>query len=1150
MKRLHPLAVLTALVSKKSFVKLSALIALVIVMLPKAAQAQNVLQNTFTIKVELLPLKEIIAEVQKQTSVNFAFSSNAIKADRTASYTASQKTIADFLAFLQSSFAIEYKLVNDRVVLYTTATATTTSPTNKAEAASKTTTVDDKSFKATVYNEKNEPIPGVTVIERGKANGAATNDKGQVALKLINAKANLVFSSEGYETTDLPVSRISDGKVVLKTAVKGLDDVVVVGYGTIRKSDLTGSVSKVKLENASQQTSSSFEQLLQGKTSGVNITQTSGDPGSGIVFNIRGGNSLDGNQPLIVIDGYPVESNNSSVSSKTGSDYWTGEQQAGNALANLNPNDIESIEILKDASSTAIFGSRGANGVVMITTKRGKDAKDKFSYNFRQDQSELPKQIKMLNTPDFIRYANEASVNSGVDSAYRYTSIATAKDNNWQDLVFKKSFSKDHQVSFTGGDFKTKYAIIGSYTSIDGVVKYTNYTKEGISLNLDRTFSSRFKMGISSKMNFSTNSAGYQSTNHDFKGGSVVTGALRWSPTSTLLDDDGEIIVSTSNQSNPLITLERSKNLTTNVLILANLFAEYNITKDLRFKVSGGFNQNTNEYKSYWSRGTLTGDNAGGQAYRGNNNNLNYLTEFTLNYSGKVTNKSRLTAVAGYTAQNWQSGSTGIIVKGFPNDNLLYYALAYGANLSYPVSSYKEWALSSFLGRVNYTINDKYILTLTGRADGSSRLAAGHEWDFFPSAALGWNLQNEKFIKQFKFINKAKLRASYGLSGNQNISVGATQALFGVSRAAINYGSIVTGLTQTSFANPNLRWEKTDQYNFGLDLTLFRSKLSMSVDLYKKVTRDLLINLAMPADNGFLAYSTNLGQVQNYGLEIEADVKMVDTKKFKWLVSGNITFSGNKVDHLGQNQQIMGMNLLPTALDQSGTIALPGYAIGSFYGYKIDGIYQNQGEIAKGPIDPVNPTPGDFRYVDLNKNGRIDAGDRTILGNPNPNYSLGLTNNFTFRNFEASIMFMAKVGQSVLNLNRFYSDGLVYSASGNLRQEAYDNRWMGEGTSNYYPRAKRTGSLMNKRVSDFLVEDASFLRLKTVNMSYRFPPKTIKFITDFKVFISATNLWILTDYKGYDPEVSGFGLNGLNQNIDFGTIPQYRTFSLGVNVGF
>jgi TonB-linked SusC/RagA family outer membrane protein len=991
-------------------------------------------------------------------------------------------------------------------------------------------------------------LPGVSITEKGMpTNVVLTKADGTYSLSLKGTSKIIIVKYLGFKTQEIKVTQAVQN-IMLEVENAKLDEVVVIGYGTVRKSDLTGSVSKIKLENAAEQTSSSFEQLIQGKSSGVNITQSSGDPGSGIIFNIRGGNSLGENQPLIVLDGYPIESDNGSTFAKTGAEYWTTEQKPGNVLASLNPNDIESIEILKDASSTAIYGSRGANGVVMITTKRGRDGKDRISYNYRFDMSNLPKKIDVLNSFDFAAYANEASNTSGRTAAFDSTALANLKYNNWQDLIYQTSYSQDHQASLTGGDFKTKYALVINHTDVNGIVKYTNYTKNGVSLNLDRQFSNKFKIGISSKVNLTSNNAGYQSTNHTFVGGGVVTGALRWSPTSTLEDENGDLILSTGNRGNPLANLEKSINVTKNNSILTNLYAEYLILKNLKFKATGGFNQNAVEYRSYWGRGTSTGDSNNGQAYQANNNSFNYLTEYTLNYNTTVAKKHKISALGGYTNQNWRSTSNGVTVRGFPNDNLSYNALQYGSNILAPVSSYREWALSSYLGRFNYTYNNRYLITLTGRSDGSSRLSTNNKWSFFPSVALAWNLHNEKFFKN-EIVSQAKIKTSYGISGNQNIGIGATQALFGISRSANTLGSVLTGVALTSFDNPNLHWETTRQLNIGLDLGFVNNKYSLTVDYYNKTTSDLLVNLAIPADNGFLSYNTNLGEIQNNGLEFEADATLIN-EKFKWIISANISFNRNKVISLGENSMIMGKNLLPTGLDQIGSVAKPGYAIGSFFGYKIDGIYQNAAEVAAGPIDPVLPAPGDIRYKDLNGDGKISPDDRTILGSPNPKYTYGITNNFNYKNFDLTIFVMGKEGSSVLNLNRFYSDGLVYSASGNPRQEAYTNRWLGEGTSNYYPRAKANGSLLDKRVSDMIVENASFLRLKNINLSYSLKLKNQKVISGLKVFANVTNLLTVSGYKGYDPEVSGLGTSALNSNVDFGTIPQYRTFSMGLNVGF
>ncbi len=1111
--------------------------------------AQSSLDKTFTFNNNKVKLKALIADVQKQTHVNISFSSSVINTEQVIAYNATNKKVVDFLQDLEKSYKIGYQLVGDRIILYK---INDKPKTDKLTEEIKPTQ-EGNVIRGVVKNEKGETMQGVTIIEKGKPNAVASDAKGEFKIKVTNNKASLVFSFTGFEPIEVSVSNSAISNVSLTSISKALDDVVVVGYGTIKKSDLTGSVSKVKLENAAQQTSSSFEQLLQGKAAGVNITQTSGDPGSGIVFNIRGTNSLGANQPLIVIDGVPIESDNNTVNAKTGADYFTSQQQPTNALANLNPNDIESIEILKDASSTAIFGSRGANGVVMVTTKRGKTGKDRLSYAYRNDASQLPKRINMLNSKDFATYANEATYNSdstkGMYSRYRLGQIDSLTNIFWQDMVFAKSSSQDHQLSLSGGDDRTKYAIGANYTDIIGVVRNTYFRKEGVSFNLDRQCSNNFKIGITSKLNLSDNRQGLQSTNHPVQGGSVVTTALRSSPLGNPFTPDGEINIALQN--NPVSVVANSVSKTSGSLVLVNLFGEYSIIpNELKLKVSGSINQNNNKSSNYSGRGTTTGDLVGGQAYKVDNKNVNYLTEYTLTYTKLLHAGHRLNAVAGYTSQSWESSSSGMSAKGFPNDNLGADGFAYASNIvSLPVTKYQQWYLQSYLARVNYTINDKYLLTLTGRTDGSSRLAAGHKWDFFPSVALGWNIYKEQFMNKAGFISNAKIRTSYGFSGNQNIGVGSTQALLIPSRAGTGYDTIVGGVYMNSFANPNLHWEKTGQFDVGFDIAFLKDKYQLTVDYYKKTTTDLLLDLPIPSDVGFSSYPTNLGKIENSGIEIEANARFAITKKIGWKIAANIAFNQNKVINLGENGQINGSTLLPTALDQYGTIAVPGNAIGSFYGYRTIGIYQNKTEIAKSPTDAVNPAPGDIKYADLNGDGKIDADDRTILGNPNPKYIFGITNTFSYKSLELSFFIMGKIGQSILNLNRYYSDGLVYSTSGNLRQEVWDGRWKGEGTSNYYPRAKTTGSLFDKRVSDRLIEDGSFIRLKNVNLSYNVNVKKIKYLNSLKLFVNATNLFVITKYKGFDPEVSGFGLNAINQGVDYGTIPQYKTYSFGVNVG-
>jgi len=1085
-------------------------------------------------------VKDVIEEIERQTNLSFMYDNNVFRVDRKISINAENETVKSVVEKLISGENLKYEMVNRYIVI----------TSNEIPSAVQ----QQKSVSGKVTDSMGGRLPGVSVVVKGTTTGTITDANGNYTLSKVPENATLVFSFVGMKILEVAVGVKTNVNVKMEEEAIGIEEVVAVGYGTLRKIDLTGSVGKVLTEKSSEQTSSSVEQLLQGRTSGVDIIQTSGAPGAGILFNIRGTNSMGSNQPLIVIDGYPIESSNSAAQTKSGRDYWGGALPEGNALAMLNPNEIESVDILKDASSTAIYGSRGANGVVIITTKRGREGKDKLSYNYRTDISSIPKQIEMLSASEYIKFANEACLNSKQDSAFTASKIKLLEglDSNWQDMLYRTAYSHDHQLAFTGGDKRTKYSITANYTNLAGIIKYSKYDKGGIRVNLDREFSSRFKMGVNFNANFSKNSAVLQSTNNSSISGSVVTGALRFSPLNIPYTLDGELDLSL--QSNPVVSTENTSNISKNTAIIANLFAEYSINKDLKFRANGGINQTINFSNIYYGRGTYWGDTKQGGGYQGNSNYFNYLSEYTLQFNKKF-NKHSINAVGGYTWQSWTSSSVGISVYEFPSDNLGANALQFGNQISTPNSYLSNWALASFLSRINYVYADKYLITLTGRMDGASRLAEGHKWDLFPSAALGWNIHKESFLINNNWISQLKLRASYGISGNQSVAVGATKAKLTINRAAFDVDKLVTGVIMDSFENPYLGWEHTSQLNTGFDMGLLKNKFNLTLDWYKKTTTDLLFNLPIPHDTGFGSYVTNEGEIENSGLNIDASMQLF-SKELKWRLSGNIGFNRNKVISLGPNKFLSGLTALPgSSLNAPITIAQPGYTIGSFFGYKTLGIYQNSDEVTNGPADPLKPGPGDIKYADLSgpegkPDGKITVDDRTILGNPDPKYSFGLTNSFNYKNFDLTIFIQGSIGQKVANLNRFFSDALVYATGGNQRVEAWEGRWTGEGTSNYYPKASSTRIMWDGRFSDYLVEDASFVRLKNIGLSYTFTKETVRFANNLKVFVNSTNLLTFTKYKGYDPEVSAFGGNAINRNIDYGTIPQMRTWSCGVNVTF
>jgi TonB-linked SusC/RagA family outer membrane protein len=1006
-----------------------------------------------------------------------------------------------------------------------------------------------------VTNQDGATIIGANIAIEGAAVGTISDLDGKFNL-LAPADAVLKVSYIGYLPTKIAIAGKTNLKIELVENTKNLEEVVVVGYGTIKKSDLTGSVTKLKAENTEEKAYSSIEQMIQGRASGVQITQNSGALGSGMTFSIRGANSASGsNQPLVVIDGYPIEAGTQSVS-LGGEGNYTGDTPGQNVLSMLNPNDIESIEILKDASATAIYGSRGANGVVMVTTKRGKEGKDKVEYSFRSDISYLPKKIGVLSTNEYIAYSNEANMDRNI-GAFSYSNAAIANlgdvDTNWQDIIYRTGFSQKHQLNLTGGDKKMKYALALGYTGQDGIVHNTRYDQGTLRLNLDREINSRFRFGINISGNVSQNTGVSSSTKQGEIGTSAVGASLRTLPIYNAIDELSGDAVDLGGTTNPYLLVTKADDKTRISQIMLSAFAEYTILSYLKFKVRVGLNNTVSDRNYYMPRGTWLGNTRLGYAYSGNNNNNDYLSEYTLNYSKTIAKKHSINAVGGFTWQQWAAKAVGIGGGGFPNDNFSYYNLSSGTIFDRPQNSTTESALASYLGRINYSYDKRYLLTVTARADGSTRLATGHKWSLFPSVALGWNVHNESFMKWQDAVSELKLRASYGTSGNQSIGVGSTVSRYSYTTGVVNE-SLSTVYYPANMPNSTLTWENTRQINAGLDLGLFQNRISFGFDYYNKRTQNLLINLPIPGSTGFSIYASNSGTIENNGIEFDLGAKIL-TRKLKWNLQGNISFNRNKVlEFDGTMQQFQGV-AYGAINNQPLHIAKIGSPIGSFYGYKIIGIYQTQDEINTSAVDPANPKPGSFKFADLSgpngvPDGLISDYDRTIIGNPYPKYIFGINNDFSWKKFSLNIFIQGSIGQQVINGNRFLLDALTLATSNNVSQTAWYNRWTGPGTSNTYPAASTSAVPFQGRFNDFIVEDASYIRLKSATLSYTFEKGKLKLFQSLKVFVTGGNLLTLTKYTGYDPEINSRGSNAMQPGVDLGSIPQFRTYSAGLSIAF
>ncbi|WP_077921845.1 TonB-dependent receptor [Spirosoma sp. 209] len=1150
MKKRFPVKRQLQLIMRISILQIVLALSVVSTSIAFDVHAQEALTRKVSMQVQQKQVKYVLQQLGQQAGIRFVFSSRLIQSDRKVSLQITDQPVATVLDKLLKPLGLSYEVSGENIVIQPSETVSSASP---APEQTQTEAAADLTITGTVTDEKGEILPGVSIVVKGTSRGVTTDNQGKYRISVPDTKAVLVFSFVGYEKQEVSVGARVIITVNLKVDDKTLNEVVVVGYGTVRKSDLTGAVSKLKTEGNEDKPITSIDQLIQGRVSGVQITQNSGAPGSGMTFMIRGAASVTGsNQPLIILDGFPVETGQNALGATTGSDGWSSSAPPANPLASINPNDIESIEILKDASSTAIYGSRGANGVVIITTKKGKLKKDQITYTFRRDVSRLPRQIAMLNTEDFIKYANEARLNSGLDSAFRAPAIASTLpfDNNWQALIYQEAVSTEHQLSASGGDERTKYLVSANYANQIGIVKNSSFTRGAFRANVERQISSKFKLSTNFSASLNVNKSAQQNNNNGNPQGAVVNGALTFRPFVAPFADADESEPNTAAAGNPLTVIQLALNHARSQVYLANLRGDYKINKYLTFTVNGGANATLSERDAFLPSGTFQGDQQNGVAYHGENKNINYLIENTLSYNKSFGKKHRLNAVGGYAWQEWTAKSFGVQASNFSTQTLSFYNFGLANSSVVPSNSYQKWGLSSFIGRANYVFDNRFLATLTGRADGATRLAPGNKWAFFPSAALGWNLHNESFLKNNKLINELKLRASYGVSGNQSIGIGSDLDRIFTQRVPIGT-TIVTGLVPGALGNKNLGWETTTQWNIGVDVALLKNRLKFGVEAYIKTTDDLLINLALPTSTGYNNYATNFGKVSNKGIELDFSAAILD-RELTWNMSGNYSRNINNVENLGGGVQLFGPNYFGgvNAINQPISTALAGFPIGAFFGYVHDGVYQTAEEITKGPRPLGTPRAGDIKFKDVNGDGAITTADRTIIGNPYPDFVFGWTNDFSYKNFNLNVFIMGNIGQNIANLNRFQIDNMNYLGFNNIRREAYENRWTGEGTSNYYPapRGIQTASFQN--LSSFLIEDGSFVRLKNVSLAYNFQTVKLKWLRNAKVFVSATNLLTFTNYKGYDPEVSANANSALTPGIDNGTIPQYRTYSTGVTIGF
>ncbi|PZR24050.1 MAG: TonB-dependent receptor [Flavobacterium psychrophilum] len=939
-------------------------------------------------------------------------------------------------------------------------------------------------------------LPGVNILVKGSDTNASTDMDGNFA---INAKAGdvLVFTYIGYATQEVVASEAM--KVQLKEDAQLLQEVVVVGYGTQQKKDITGAVGVISGEKFENRVNNQVSSLIQGQTAGVQVTSNTGKPGGGFSVRVRGTSSLlASSDPIYVIDGI--------VTSDTRS---------------LNPADIESISILKDASSAAIYGAQGANGVVLITTKQGKTEKPVFTYDTYVGFQSVWKKQNVLNADQYRELQTERGLNTNWD-------LYTA-NTNWQDEVFRTGFSTSHQASVSGKSNGTSYYLSAGVVDQEGAVRSAEMNRKTFKINLTQQVNEWLKVGTN--MTYVDYKDVDVTDNTAVNSGGVILGVLNTPQNIGIYNPNGTF---TSNPfqdwENPISSTDAAQRGYRNQRIMGNIYAELEFIKNLKFRSSVGIDHSTGQsdyfldpFKTSYGRAMK-----GIGRYSTNVNNY-YIFDNTLSYKFDI-GKHNFDALAGAVYQKYLWENSSLERRNFASGEITTPNA--GAELIAGTADKSEQINESFISRINYSYDDKYLLTANFRADGSSKFGPSNKWGYFPSFSVGWRLSNENFLKNAESINELKLRVGWGLVGNDGIQ---NYAWFSRVASGGNYpigGVAQPGTYPASMQNSELKWEATEQTNIGIDLALFKNRVRFSADVYKKVSNDLLLPFQLPTSSGFDYVNLNAGEVQNTGVELQLGTTNIDAKDFKWTTDLNISFNKNKVNRL--------VDLPLTTGDIAGrgqaVRVVEGGSVGEFYGYQWGG---------------VDPATGNVYYIGADGEPTFDpsaATDRKVIGDANPDFIYGFTNTFTYKNWSLNVFFQGSQGNDILNATRFDTESMIDAKN---QTTAVLNRWQQPGDITNVPKVTTDGSIANSRISSHYIEDGSYVRLKALTLNYNFTPEALRQIgiSGLSIYATGENLFTITDYSGFDPEVnvntSGQAGN-MAPGVDYGTYPQTRNIIFGI----
>lgn len=969
-----------------------------------------------------------------------------------------------------------------------------------------------------IVDTKGEPLIGVSVLIKGTNSGTVTDSNGAFALQSSVSNPVIIVSYVGFATREISVTEVPL-RIILSETAEQLDEVVVVGYGTQRKKDLTGSVAVIKTGDLNSLPVPSLSDAMQGRAAGVQVI-SSGTPGSDATFRIRGTGTINNSNPLIVIDGIPVSG----------------------GLNQLNMDDVESLQVLKDASATAIYGSRGANGVVIVTTRRGTGSTGRSDLNFNYSYAlqQATHLVEMLDASQFAALHNEMLTQGGqTPNPAFWDPESMGSGTNWLGELFRTAPMQNYSLSYSGGGEKTNYYISGSVLDQQGIVTGTGFRRFSLQVNADSNVNDWLKIGNSILLN------------HDLKpsGSYSIRDAMLALPTQPVFRGDGSYSgpvaqpIYDGDIENPVGKALTVKNLTSGYNLMGSVYAELNLFDNLKFKTTYGLQANFWDSRT-WSPTYKWDTSINSSAYLSQqyNKNITWLWDNTLNYETNFDDH-RIGFMAGTSAQENRYNYINASVKGFASEST--QQLDNGIDQPTNGGSTSSWALLSFMGRVNYSYADKYLITATIRRDGSSRFGPGNKFGTFPSGSAAWRVSEEEFMKDMNIVDDMKIRVGYGITGNQEI--GNYSFASALNTYVYNFNNTsVPAIIPTVMPNPYVQWERQKQSNIGIDASLLDQRVDISVDAYLKNTDQMLVPMVVPVSTGYsdiFVPSVNAGEMQNKGIELTVNTKNL-TGELKWNSSFNISYNQNKVVSINDTVPMATGSI---GLNYNLALIKAGLPVNTFYGFVTDGIFQHQAEVDNHALqvpgnDPFSRTsPGDIRFRDLNNDGVINDNDRTYLGSPNPTIIFALNNSFYYKGFDLSIFLQGVAGNKIVNANRFWSEAMAVAQN---QTTATLNRWNGEGSSTTMPRAVFNDPNKNTRPSDRFVEDGSYLRLKNITFGYTMDKKTIQKLklNSARLYLSGQNLFTLSNYSGFDPEV---GTNGIDNNV----YPVTRTVTVGINLG-